>query len=500
MSDVLTQDFMKTMSSIQANALADALGPFLTGQREVADPSRYLPDGMKHYQNYKASGNPSSSAYLYANGGLFGRCDSSPTLINALVGPIGFEAVLDWVGTNTQNEFVEALTGVPASGSEGTTPCGDCPTVSMRACEQLYCFGRFCRQTEELQFDKIGVHANGNVPEKVLFGNIVDAAGNILVRQGESIPNVFFAQSRLAGYHLALKNSQLLWSGDPCNNDGSYEEFRGFQNIINTGKYDAKTQISCPATDSFLMNMNFASFTTDGANAVRRWFSRMVNQFEFRARGAGLDWNSAEMYIVMHPNLWDCVARVYACAGLDLCSVSGTQNEVVANADQALNRHEEYLTRRTLPINGRNYPVVLDSEIPDTTGQANGVCSDIYFITTRIGGQTITWGQYQDFNQTFGQTHQELVGMFGSDHINITDNGRYAMVFDNSRGCFDVQLITKTRVISTMPWLSGRIQNVCCDVLQQPFPDTSGSGGVYEVDGGRAVSPVPTLYGPCRDC
>ncbi len=501
MSDaVMTQDLIKTMATVQAGELAKAFGPFLTGQQTVANPAMNLPQGMGHYQNYKASGNPASDAYLYVNGGLFGRCDSSPTLINALVGPIGFEAALDWVGTNTQHEFVDAWTAVPVTGNEATLPCGDCPTVDLQACEQLYCFGRFCRQTQELQFDKVGMHGNGSIPVKVLFGNIVDAMGNVLARQGDAIEDAWWVQSRLAGYHLALKNSQLLWAGDPCNNDGSYEEFKGFQNVVNTGKFDSKTEIACSALDSFLMDMNFANFTSDGANAVRRWFKRMVDQFEFRASRAGLDWNSAEMFIVMHPNMWDCVARVYACAGIDLCSISSGNNRFSANADQAMARHEQFLTQRALPIGGRFYPVVLDSEIPDTTGQANGVCSDIYFITVRIGGQTVVWGQYQDFNQTFGNTHNELKRLFGSDHINITDGGRFAMIFDNSRGCFDVQIITKTRVIATMPWLSGRIQNVCCDVLQEPFPDTSGTSGVYEKDGGRTRTGVPVLYGDCINC
>ena len=73
---------------------------------------------------------------------------------------------------------------------------------------------------------------NGNVPQRVLFGNIVDASGNVLAAQGDVIENAWWVQSRLAGYHLALKNSQLVWAGDPCNNSGDYEEYKGFQNII----------------------------------------------------------------------------------------------------------------------------------------------------------------------------------------------------------------------------------------------------------------------------
>jgi hypothetical protein len=487
METTMTQDFIETMSRSNAQALAEALGPYLSGEKHV-EYKGYVPNGLGHLQNYKATGNPSSDAYLYVNGGLFGRCDGNPVLVNALVGPIGFESVLDWVGTNTEREFFDAWTGIPDTGNEQSTACGDCPTVDLQACAQFYCFGRFCRQTQELQFDRIGLHGNGSIPKKVLFGNITDASGNVLIRQGETIENIFQVQVAAAGYHLALKNSELLWAGDPCNNSGSYMEYIGFQNIINTGKLDAYTQLACDAMDSFLMDMNFQNFTTDGALAVRRWFKRVVDQLKMRANRAGLDWNSAEMYIVMQDDLWD------------LCSVGETNNRNVSSSDQAQARYEEYLSREALPIGGRWYPVMLDSQIPETTGQANGICSDIYFITTRISGETVTWGQYQDFNQTYGKVRQEMISVFGSDDIGITDNGRFALVRDNSRGCFDVQILTKPRIISTMPWLSGRIQNVCCDVLQQPFPDPSGSDGVYELDGGRSTTPIPVLYGDCIDC
>lgn len=455
-------------------ALAQALGPFLSGQ--------------------KATGNPIGS-YLYEAGGLFGRCDGSSTLINALVGPIGYEKMLTWIGTDTEREFVDAWSDIEIGTGEQSKACGDCITAYMRACAQFYCFGRFCRQSQELQFDRLGLRANSSVPIKNLFGAITDPAGNVLVPMGSQISDDFYIQTALVAYALRLKNAQLLWNGNPANNAGSYQEYNGFQLIVNTGKFDAYTQQYCTALDSFLMNMNYNAFTTDGALAVRTWFHRMVNQFMIRANRAGLDWDSAVMDIVMTPNLWDCVARVYACAGLDLCSVSGARNQVMANADQAQNRYEQYLSNMQLPIDGRMYPVVLDSQIPETAGQANGICSDIYFITREISGRTITYGNFQDFNKTYGRTRNEMVSMFGSDDIAITDAGRYAIVRQNERGCFDVQAYLKPRIVAEMPQLLGRIRNVCCSVTSEPFPDVTGSGRVYEKSGGRTITPVPTLYG-----
>jgi hypothetical protein len=365
----------------------------------------------------------------------------------------------------------------------------------MAACAQFYCFGRFCRQTQELQFDRLGLHANSGVPIKNLFGSITASDGTTLVPMGSPITDDFYTQTAMAGYALRLRNAQLLWSGNPANNDGAYAEYSGFQVIVNTGKFDAYTQIGCNALDSFLLNFANNNPTADGTYAIREWFRRMTQQFSIRADRAGLDWASATMYIVMTPNLWDCVARTYACAGVDLCSVTGNNRQVI-NADQTQSRYEEYLSRMALPIDGRWYPVVLDSQIPETTGQANGICSDIYFLTTSISGRTVTYGNYQNFNQTYGRVRNELVGMFGSDDIALTDNGRFALVRSNSRGCFDIQAITKPRIVAEMPQLLGRIRNVCCNVLGQPFPDPTGSGRVYELGGGRTTTPPPTLYGP----
>jgi hypothetical protein len=473
-------------------ALAQAISPYLDGQKRFGG---FTPYGMK------ASGTPSENAYLYENGGLFGRCDGPSQLINALVGPIGFEKVLSWVGTDTENEFVDAWTAIAETGSEQSTSCGDCISISLQACAQLYCFGRFCRQTQELQFDRLGVRGNANVPTKALFGSVTDATGNVLVAQGSQINDAFLIQSRAVGYALRFKNSSLLWSGNPVNNNGRvYEEYSGFQLLVNSGKFDAYTQNDCDALDSFLLNYSNNAIQSDGALAITDYFRRVVLELMRRAGGAGLDWDSATMYIVMTPNMWDGVAKRYACAGIDLCALSGNNTRAVANADQAQARYEEYLTRMALPIYGRWYPVVIDSQIPETTGQPNGVCSDIYFITTSINGEEITFGQYQDFNMTYGRTRQEMVSMFGSDDIAITDNGRFALVRDNSRGCFDVQAYTKPRIVMKAPFLAGRIQNVCHDILGGPVADVTLSGSVYEKAGGRSITSPPTLYGPCVDC
>src|SRR3990167_754867 len=206
--------------------------------------NQYVQQPVGHGQ--KADGTPIGS-YLYEGGGLFGRCDGNATLINALVGPIGFEKVLTWIGTDTEREFTDAWTDIVITSGEQSAVCGDCQTASMRACAQFYCFGRFCRQSEELQFDRIGLRANSGVPIKNLFGSITGPDGAVLVPQGAAISDDFYTQTAMVGYALRLRNAQLLWSGNPVNNAGAYAEHAGFQLLINTSKFDAYTQIACNA-------------------------------------------------------------------------------------------------------------------------------------------------------------------------------------------------------------------------------------------------------------
>jgi hypothetical protein len=464
----MTEDLIK--------ALAAALSPYMEGA--------------------KATGVPTAT-YMYSGGGLFGRCDGTSHLINAMVGPIGIEKVLTYVGNYTENEFVDTLKAIEVSGSEQSAVCGDCKKISLKACAQLFKFGRFCRQTDEFQFDKLGLKANAQVPMKTMFGAITDAAGNVIIPNGYDVTDAFFLQAAAVGYALRLLHSTLIWSGNHINSNGVYDEFDGLQQIVNTGKYDAYTELDCDTIDSFLLNYNYQNPQSDGYYSVRNWFRRMILQFTRRAEGAGFDWNTAEHYIVMTPNAWESVSKAYSCAGLDLCTSSVDASEIIADADQAQNRFEGYQSSMQLPIFGRMYPVVLDSQIPETTGQANGICSDVYFLTTAINGQTVLYGEYQDFNQTYGKVQAEFRSMFGSDDIAITDNGRYAVIRDNERGCFDIQTYIKPRLIALMPWLSGRIQNVCADVLGEPLPDVTGSGRTYALDGGRTTTPPVVIYGDC---
>jgi hypothetical protein len=140
----------------------------------------------------------------------------------------------------------------------------------------------------------------------------------------------------------------------------------------------------------FLMNMKGQEFTSNGQLSIRAWFGRMISQLEMTASQDGLSWNSAEMSIIMHPNVWDCIAYIYANYQLGIFTLPEKEVQIYRT---------EYMNSRALPIGGRLYPV----QIPQVTNQNDGICSDIYFVTTHIGGEAIIQGKYQDLKPLSGK-------------------------------------------------------------------------------------------------
>jgi len=456
----------------------------------------------------KASGTPVST-YAYSEGGLFGSCKQDPVLINALVSPMGYEAKLQFQGTETENPIVQSLSYIGSTTYAQASSCADCGKPEIKRCAQTACFGRICQQTDEVLFDELGVMANNNVNQLSLYGNITDPAGNVLVRQGEPVTNMFTLHSMAAAYNLRRRIGQLLWSGNPASNAGGYAEFPGFDLLINTGKSDALTGISCDALDSVVESYGNAVVGAAGSASIVAAVSGLVRSIAYRIDRAGFSLEGSVIDIVMHPTLWDCVADAWACEyGLQCTSApSGTmQNDALAVS--AL--RDQFIEGMYLTIDGRRYPVTLDNGITVTNrpyGNETKRCSTIYVITRSIpggppvpdspGGGIVTYGEYQDMQATAGDVMQWFERMFGARPVSVTDGGRFAVAPTTHGGyCFDARVLSKPRIRMLMPWTSGRLTNVCC-VPVGTYPDVSGSGGAYEVDGGASTSPPNYLYGDC---
>lgn len=450
---------------------------------------------------FRATGSPDVGS-LYAEGGLFGTCKQHPVLFNAIVGPMGFEGVLHWYGTRNENPVYQSLVYVGTTTTDQAGVCADCGKPIELRCAQSACFGRLCQQTNEVVFDDVGVRANENVPTLLMFGNITDAAGNVLIANGQPIDDIFIKNLAEAAYNLRLDNSTVLWDGNPSANTAGRWEYPGFNMLVNTGKTDVATGEDCPLLDSWLLNYGNLQVGALNSPSILAYVSRLIRQLRFRASGAGLDPETMTTYIVMPYNLWHCVAEAAACEYGLVCSqnvAAQTRNDAMALA----RTRDAYISGMYLTIDGKNYPVVLDTQIPQTftsIGNTNVVCADIYAITTHINDKEITYGEFQDFDQTAKASLAWFRKTFGADIISVTDGGRFAVAPTTFGGfCYDARILTKPRVMMLMPWLSGRVQNVCCHVLGGAFPDVTGSGGIYDERDGAQWWPPNYFYGPCFD-
>lgn len=444
----------------------------------------------------KASGTPITT-YMYSEGGLFGTAKQDPVLINALVGPFGVMGALDWIGVDHENPIYQAITRIYTSSTAQSTVCGDCGVPTILRCAQTSCFGRICQQSEEVVWDELGLRANVNVPRVALFGNITDPQGNVIIGMNQPITDMFTLSVAAAAYNQRRVVGGLMWTGNPANNAGGYAEFSGFNLLINTGKIDALTGIACDGLDSTLINYSSNVVGATGSPSIVRYVSAVVRQIWYRIDTAELDRTTAQIMIVMHPNVADCVFDAWACEYGISCQVGATpRNDALRVADL----RDDLKKRMVLKVDGVEIPVVLDNSINQAVsylGDDTNMCSDIYVITKAVNGKRITWGEYQDFNRTGGSTEAFFRRNFGASGVTATDGGRYLLAAQASGGfCVDVKLLTKPRIIALMPQLLGRVQNVCCNPLK-PFPAVSGSGGLYEVDGGVTTVPPNYLYGDC---
>lgn len=459
----------------------------------------------------RASGTP-ISPYLYEHGGLFGVCGADPVLINALVGPMGYEAKIPWVGTKYDTPLAHYLTSIASTGYTQSTLCGDCGTPSFKRCTLTTCFGRICQATEEMNIDSIGVYANPGIPQLALYGAITDPSGNVLVGQGQPVTNMFTLQLVGAAYNLRRQLGVEKWNGNPTGNTGGRQFMTGFDLLINTGHNDVPSGLACPGLDSIIKNYGNNIVGAAGSPSILSYIAAVIRSIKYRISTAGFDDAAAIIDIVMHPTQWDCVAAAAACEyGLTCNSwtASGLRemtNDALAVADI----RDAMMAGMYLKIDGKQYPVTLDNGIPVTNrpyGSETKRCSTIYIIPRQVPGiPAVTdspgngytcWGEYQDFTQTAGDVLAWFRRTFGASLVDVTDGGRYIVAPTTSGGlCFDARVVTKPRVRLLTPQFAGRVTNVCCIPLGT-YPDVSGSGGVYEVDGGASTSPIPYLYGDC---
>ncbi|MDP2661363.1 MAG: hypothetical protein Q8R28_11615, partial [Dehalococcoidia bacterium] len=128
-----------------------------------------------------ATGTP-TSYLMHGNGGLFATAGVDQAIISTAVRPTGLLEVLPAYATQFTNPLFTFITGfLSDTGSDPSGPCDNCVTAGVKkACTQTAQFGRYCRETKEIDVTRIGKLLNRSEPTDLRMVNSPFGGGNAL--------------------------------------------------------------------------------------------------------------------------------------------------------------------------------------------------------------------------------------------------------------------------------------------------------------------------------
>lgn len=459
------------------------------------------------YKHDVASVNPSTVGYMHGRGGLLTYPGVDPDVFTTMVG-FGGSILSELPASPTvyTDPLFQVITGISAgSGAEPTNICGPAPIGGVLSGGKFTSpFGLYRRDTRQVNIQRLGQRINRADPVDLrLLGRTGGATrwtnsgfqGNILTNEFDT---VLF--ERAVAFDRLLRKQ--IWIGNPANNNvsGAYKELAGLDLQINTGWKDAESGAAVAAMDPVILP--FATHRIDnptyGLELVAK-LSTMVHVLMDLAERTGV--MPVRWALAMRPALFWELTRYYACAYLQgVCSIQnpaggGVYSQVIDNGDIIAAR-DGMRSGKYLMVDGMRIEVILDDAIDETNSAtqsqpAGCFTSDIYFIPfSLLGGTAVTYLEYFDYGNPSAAALMRMPGAVGE----VTANGAFFEVMDQTRGCFVFSAEIQPRLVIRTPWLFGRITDVTyCPLMQprQPFPDDP-----YFKAGGETSRAGPSLYRP----
>jgi len=444
--------------------------------------------------SFKDAGTTAGSM-LHGPGGLLGVPGLNKQIINAMILPKGIAGRIPVMKSVNTNEIFSVFTGqLASSGSEPTGACAEWPTVgSFKTCRQTFPFGQQGRQSQVLNVKYAGQTINrGEFRDNVLLGS---PQGNLPTPGPINWQRVFQTEYEykigelFSGY--ARDYARNVYTGNAGTTAGSqgYIQYNGLDRQIQANKRDAITGVACAAVDSLVLDLNGASINTAGGT-IYALLANVVNNYERLAEQLGME---VKWVISMRYGAWQMLTQIWPC----IYATSGcpTSYGIVrtASLEEQTNMRDTLRRTRMLPIEGKEYEVVVDDTIAETVA-AGGVVgtyqSDFYLLPLTVNGQPSLYWEYFDMNAEAVQAANRLApgGFF-----DVLDNGRFLFVrLSPTHTCVQVEIIERPRLILLTPFLAARIQNVryTYSVHEREWDPASA----YYVDGGLANSPLPYFY------
>jgi hypothetical protein len=454
--------------------------------------------GAKH----DATGTPIATGYVHGPQGLLSYPGVDPDVFTAMLGNEGIVNRLPTKPSVFTNPVYTTITGVQDdSGSEPNYVCDAQPKAGLKkACNVSAPFGRYSRETQEIDITRIGKFRDLADPQYLRLVNNPIGPGGLF---GQAVGNVTPPGDILVDeisqkfWELAVALNRLLnvqiWTGSPANNSGGggYMEIAGFQTLVNTGYVDLSTNTACANMDSDVKDFAYLHVDTNGAALVNA-LSYMYRYVKDQARRQGLmpvDWVFA-----MRPELFWEISAIWPCSYLTYqCNLVGANQQQVVYGSEQVRMRDEMRQGSYLLLNGDRIPVVQDDGIPeDTAGENANVdegcfSSDVYLIPLSVmGGRAVSFLEYFDYQSNHAASQAlSKQGIF-------TIQGPWIVIPSQTRACIFWDAIIEPRLVLRTPWLAGRLQHVQYCPLQhtkQPFPDDA-----YWHDGGVTYRSQAVTY------
>ncbi|MDP2661254.1 MAG: hypothetical protein Q8R28_11060, partial [Dehalococcoidia bacterium] len=369
------------------------------------------------------------------------------------------------------------------------------------ACTQTAQFGRYCRETKEIDVTRIGKLINRGEPTDLRMVNS-PFGGNILT-PGAANQDPLKDEVAQAIVEVGISFERLLspqlWNGNPANNNvgGGYREFPGLTTLVGTGKIDALNGTSCPSLDSDVKDYAYQDVCS-GSPSLVEVLSYLYRYVSKLARTTGMD--PVDHRFVMREELFYELTSCWPCSYMTFRCFNATQDNHLSfeNIDQgdALAMRDAMRNGRYLVVDGKQIPVILDDGITEDNATTDGnlnpgeFASDIYLLPFTARGIQTLYLEYYDYRAGLNQLASTPMD-WSQDYL-ASDGGKFAWTKSRINYCWKLLATIEPRVLLRTPHLAGRVQNVKYVPLQhtrQPFP-TDG----YFVDGGRTSTTEVNYY------
>lgn len=471
---------------------------------EALLPELQQMQGRQYGVKHDVTGAPIAAGFSHGPGGLLSFPGVDNEIFHTIMGNRSIMGQLPATGTLFVAPTYYTITGVQGeSGNEADEDCDPSPVAGLlKACLTTSVFGRYKRQTAQLEINRLGqLNDRADPMDLTLVGSPIHGSG--LFASGPSDPSIpgdmLTNEVSRKFWELSITLHRLLatelWNGNPANDageTGSKKQMTGFSLLVNTGYVDAETNVVCPSVDSYISNFNFGRVDqAAGADNIIAAITDMYYQVRTRADRTGVQ--PVRWVFAMREQLFYELTAVWPCSYLSFRCITGNPNATeFIDAQDAVRFRDEMRAGSYLLIDGIRIPVILDDGINELTNTTNANVpsgcfgTDIYLIPMSVvGGRAVTFLEYFQYNNP---SIQDALGNMALAKI----DGAWLIVPVQTRQCIQFEVKIEPRLVMRTPWLASRLQNVVyCPIqhIRDTFPDDP-----YHVDGGKTERQGPSFF------